>query len=533
MRLSTLMGKTLREAPAEAHMEGHRLSLRAGLVRALEPGFFATLPLGTLSLRRLEELARREMLAAGGQEVTLPHLPETSSRDALVRLAGREIDSYRQLPVAAFRFGTLVTAEPRVRLGLFGAAERPSLAVDVFHSAGSAAAAAEPGRQVALALERILRACDVPVTWAEAGEGEQGAFLAHGAGDEDLAACPGCGYAALRSWATPAWPEPPAEPEMPVEEVETPGCNTIAQLAAFLEIPTSRTLKMVFYSVAGKVTCVAVRGDRSVDEAKLARVLGTSQYYASLEEELDRIGAVGGYASPVGLDPRQVRIVADPSVRSARNLVGGANRPDFHLRNLNVPRDFQPGEWVDLALVEAGDLCPRCASPLAIEPAFALARRSLPAPSLPAAEYLDQQGRAQPLWRSSWQLDLGRLWAAIVEQHHDDHGILWPPSCPPLDVHLVALDLKKEAVAARADELYARLQAEGLAVLYDDRDASAGVKFNDADLIGLPLRLTVSKRWEQDGLTEAKWRHEPDRLKLDDEGLARELARLREATGEI
>jgi prolyl-tRNA synthetase len=236
---------------------------------------------------------------------------------------------------------------------------------------------------------------------------------------------------------------------------------------------------------------------------------------------------VGGYASPVGLDRNQVRIVADPSVRSARNLVGGANRPGYHVRNLNVPRDFQAGEWVDLALVEAGDPCPQCASPLAVEPAFALASHNLPAPSQPAAEFLDAEGHSQRLWHSSWQLDLGRLWAAMVEQHHDDHGILWPPACAPLDVHLVALDLKREAVAARADEIYARLEAQGLGVLYDDRDASAGVKFNDADLIGLPLRLTISKRWEQDGMIEAKWRNEAERMKVDDGGLDRELAKLR------
>jgi prolyl-tRNA synthetase len=401
------------------------------------------------------------------------------------------------------------------------------LTADVFHD-GRAQASGQP---VALALERMLQICGVPVTWAAAGPAEQVAFLPHSAGDQDLALCGNCGYAALRSWAAPAWPAPPSEPELPPEEVETPGCNTIAQLAAFLGIPTTQTLKMVFYSVGGKVTCVAIRGDRSVDEAKLTRLLGTGQYYASLEEELSKIGAVGGYASPIGLDRSRVRIVADPSLRSARNLVGGANRPDYHVRNLNVPRDFQPGEWADLALVEAGDLCPNCASPLAIEPALALASRSLPAPCRPAAEYLDQDGRSQALWQSSWQLDLGRLWAAIVEQHHDEHGILWPAVCAPLDVHLVALDLKKEPVAARAEEIYARLQAEGYAVLYDDRDASAGVKFNDADLIGLPLRLTVSKRWEQDGLTEAKWRREADRLKLDDEGLARELGKLRRERG--
>jgi prolyl-tRNA synthetase len=194
---------------------------------------------------------------------------------------------------------------------------------------------------------------------------------------------------------------------------------------------------------------------------------------------------------------------------------------------VNVPRDFVPGEWVDLALVEAGDPCPHCGAGLEIEPAFALLEETPPRQI--DAEYLDPEGRSQSLWMASWRLDVGRLLAAIVEAHHDDYGILWPTACAPLDVHLVALDLRREEVAAQAQALYDRLEADGFAVLYDDRDASAGVKFNDADLIGLPLRLTVSKRSAGGGLVEAKWRDSRDRLKLDDQELAAELARLRRA----
>jgi prolyl-tRNA synthetase len=196
---------------------------------------------------------------------------------------------------------------------------------------------------------------------------------------------------------------------------------------------------------------------------------------------------------------------------------------------VNIPRDFEPGEWADLALIEVGDACPHCGAVLQIEPAFALAHSVAPAPCRPECEYLDSEGKAHPLWMASWQLDLGRLMAAVVESHHDDYGILWPPVCAPFDVHLVALDLRKEAVAAQAEALYERLQADGWAVLYDDRSASAGVKFNDADLIGIPLRLTVSKRSAREDAIEAKWRDSRERLKLDDEGLAAELARLRRA----
>ncbi len=275
---------------------------------------------------------------------------------------------------------------------------------------------------------------------------------------------------------------------------------------------------MVFYSVAGRVTCVVIRGDRAVDEAKLARLLGTDRTYASLEDELAAIGAVGGYASPIGLRAGQVRVVADPSVRSGMNWITGANRPDYHLRNVNIPRDFTPGEWADLALVEPGDPCPQCGNAVTVEEAFRLVDSQ--APRATDAEYLDDAGRPQPLWLADWRLDLGRLLAAVVEQHYDGYGIIWPVACAPLDVHLVALDLRQEAVAAQAEALYERLSASGLAVLYDDRDLSAGVKFADADLIGLPLRLTVSKRSVQEarsrpngeipptgsGWTTARWR---------------------------
>ena len=340
-----------------------------------------------------------------------------------------------------------------------------------------------------------------------------------------MARCPGCGYAAERSWAMRDWPDPPAGDELPTEEIETPGCDTIASLAEFLGISAAQTLKMVFYSVAGRVTCVVIRGDRAVDEDKLARVLGTDQYYASLDNELAEVGAVGGYASPIGLDPGKLRVVADPSVRASKNSVSGANRPDYHIRNVNVPRDFEPGEWADLAVVEPGDPCPHCGSALVVEPAFALARAKAPAPCEADVEYLDTEGRTHALWTAHWQLDLGRLMAAIVESHHDDYGILWPQVCAPFDVHLVALDLRKEDVAAQAEGLYARLRAAGLRVLYDDRSASAGIKFNDADLLGCPLRLTVSKRSVRDGVIEAKWRNSRERLKLDEDGLAEELAR--------
>ena len=522
MRFSTLVGRTLRQPPADAHLPSHQLLVRAGYVRTLEGGLFAYLPLGLLALRRLERLIRRELAPLSAQEVTLPPLPDADPSAAFVELVRREIDSYRQLPVGLCQTAARLMPPSRSRAGLFGAAQRPIFELYAF---GGAADVAPVVEKAMAALDRILVACDLPTVWAGAGDGERRLYYVHPSGDESLVRCPACGYAAERGWAATVWSAPPAEPEQPVEEIATPGCNTIAALAEFLQVPTARTLKMVFYSVAGRVACVVIRGDRAVDEARLARLLGTDLYYASLEDELAAIGAVGGYASPIGLRAGQVRVVADPSVRAGANWITGANRPDYHLRSVNIPRDFTPGEWADLALVEPGDPCPQCGNPVAVEEAFRLVEGC--APQATDAEYLDGAGRPQPLWLAGWRLDLGRLLAAVVERHYDGYGIIWPAACAPLDVHLVALDLRQEEVAAQAEALYERLSAGGLAVLYDDRDLSAGVKFADADLIGLPLRLTVSKRSAPGGQIEAKWRNSADRLRLDNGGLAAELARLR------
>jgi prolyl-tRNA synthetase len=525
MRLSYLLGRTLRHPPSDAHLVSHQLLVRAAHVRPVADGFFAYLPLGRRALLQQRHLVRRALTGIGGQEVRMPLSSDEEPGQALVRLVRREVDSYRQLPLRLFELAHRSLPEFQARTGLFGAGQRPFAQIHTFGDVGSL----EEDPQTAEALEGILAACQVPAIWADTGNGSRRAYYVHPSGDDDLVRCPSCGYAAERSWATTSWPGPPVDAELPPEEIETPGCDTITALAEFLDIPAARTLKMVFYSVESRVTCVVIRGDRQVDEAKLARVLGTDWYYTSLEDELAEVGAVGGYASPIGLDADRVRVVADPSVRSGRNLVSGANRPDYHIQNVNVPRDFEPGEWADLALVTPGDPCPHCGAYLDIEPAFALASRAAPVPCEPAAEYLDAQGRAHPLWMARWTLDLGRLLAATVEEHHDSYGIIWPMACAPFDVHLVALDVRKEAPAEQAMTLYDRLRAGGFSVLYDDRNASAGVKFNDADLIGIPLRLTVSKRSAKEGRIEAKWRHNTERLRLDDEELGLELARLRQS----
>jgi prolyl-tRNA synthetase len=514
MRFSRLLGKTLRHPPSDAHLPSHQLLVRAGYVRAQDVGRFAYLPLGRRTLARVEHVLQTEMAQLGAQEMQLSMTDDTQVTTEVVRLVGREIDSYRQLPILLFQITSQAAPTAGVRLGLFGARERP-----FFHIHGFSKADLSVVPTVESAIENLFSACALETVWADAGDEGRRAYLLHSAGDAELARCPACGYTAERAWAQTRWPEAPAEPELPTEQIATPDCDTIASLAEFLNIPASKTLKMVFYSVLGKVTCLVLRGDRAVDEGKLARLLGTRSYYASLEDELAAIGAVGGYASPIGLDQSKVRVVADPSARSGKNFVSGANQPDYHIQNVNIPRDFAPRSWVDLALIEAGDPCPECTVGLDIEPAFGLVHQTPYAPCQPEAEYQDEQGQDQALWMANWDIDLGRLMAAIVEQHHDDYGPIWPSACTPFDIHLVALDLRKEAVAEHAEALYQQLVEQGFSVLYDDRDGSAGVKFNDADLVGIPLRLTISKRSVKEGVVEAKWRNSRDRIKLDDEGL--------------
>jgi len=520
MRLSRLLGRTFRQPPADARLISHQLLVRAGFVRALEGGPIAWLPVGQRALLKLQSLVRDELARLGAQEVGAPTAVSLADA-ALVHSVGREVDSYRQLPLLLLKMTTQAQPQAAARAGLFGAEERAMAEIAAFGRFPGTDCHAH----VEMALQAVLGACDVSGLWAEAGPGTSAAYLPHPDGDAALSRCLSCGRATGRSWATTRWPPPPDEPELPTEPVATPGCDTIASLAEFLEIPATRTLKMVFCSVQGRVTCVVIRGDRQVDEAKLARMLGTDQSYPSLEGELAAVGAVGGYASPIGLDPNRVRVVADLSVRSGKNYVSGANRAGYHIRNVNVPRDFAPGEWADLALVETGDPCPECGTPLEIEQGFELAR-ACPVTQA-GTEYQDEAGHSQPLWAAQGRLDLVRILAAVVEGHHDEYGICWPATCAPYDVHLIALDLREDAVAAQAEDLYGRLSAQGSTVLLDDRDLSAGVKFNDADLIGLPLRLTLGKRWLADGRIEAKWRSGPERLRLDEAELEAELARLR------
>lgn len=362
----------------------------------------------------------------------------------------------------------------------------------------------------------------------EADTGMMGGKLAHefmfltDVGEDTLVLCGSCGYAANRGVATFWKPTPPAEDPMPLEKVATPGAHTIEALAKYLGVDKSRTAKVVFFTAAvpapdgGQGTAARevlvmslVRGDMDVNETKLGRALRARWLKPALPEAIRAAGVEPGYASPIGVVRTDVLVVVDELVAASPNLIGGANEVGFHYRNINAGRDFHPDVAADIADVFAGAACPRCEGPLRLARGvevgniFQLGTHFSEALG---AKYLDAQGQSHPVVMGSYGIGVGRLLACIVEANHDERGLRLPITVAPYDVHLVRLSAQVRDLDAKTDALYEALRAAGIQVLYDDRDQSAGVKFADADLIGIPLRVTISARSLQHGGFELKRR---------------------------
>jgi len=583
MRMSQLFGRTLKEAPAEAELASHRLALRAGLIRPLAAGLYTFLPLGWRAIQKIAAILRDEMDALGAQEMLMPVLQPAdiwaatgrlaSVGPALMRLRDRngremvlamtheeavtahvqtEIKSYRDLPRVIYHIQTKLRDEPRPRGGLLRV--REFLMKDAYSLHANAADLDSFYPRMVQAYRNIFQRCQVPVVEIEADVGVMGGtgsheFMAlHPAGEDTIIRCETCGYAANAEAAvfdktialTPS-PSPtlrqrgvfgpsPQAPEEAGEvrgrggpvRVATPGCTTIASLAAYVGVPTSQTLKAVFYSVSktghDELIFAVIRGDLEVNEVKLLNALAADALRPATDAEIRAAGAEPGYASPVGLPVRQggepgVLVVADESAVADMDFVAGANEAGYHLMGVHYGRDFRATMVTDIALATAGQRCARCGGTLSAERGIELGhcfklgtRYSAPT----GTTYLDANGQEQPVVMGSYGIGLGRLLAAILEFHHDERGIVWPPTLAPAQVHLLALG-RDEDVRRAAEELYADLRSRRVEVLYDDRDESPGVKFADADLIGLPLRLTVSRRSLEAGGVEAKWRWEEEK----------------------
>ena len=543
MRLSRLVTKSLRDDPPEAESASHRLMLKAGLIYQVASGVYSALPLAWRSLRKIENIIREEMDAAGGQELSMPALQpmelwEQSGRRSafgenlfsLQDRRGREmalaptheevvtsivranVQSYRDLPVILYQIQTKFRDEPRPRAGLIRV--REFAMKDAYSFNADDDSLDDSYQAMAQAYRNIYRRCGLPVLMAEADSGAIGGKDSHEfllitpTGEDTVIHCSSCQYTANAEKAAAIYPEFSPEAEQPLEEIATPGLKTIAGLADFLDIPAEKTLKAVFYMVDGAPVFVTIRGDLEVNEVKLKNALHADDLRMASDAEVAEAGLVAGSASAIGLEG--ITSIGDLSISSGSNFVVGANKPDFHLRGANHPRDFKVDILTDIALAQPGYLCPNCRDPLdavrGIEVGHIFKLGTGYAESF-GANYLDSEGQQRTITMGCYGIGVGRLLAAAIEQNHDDNGIVFPAPIAPYQVHLVGLNLTDENVAGEAEKLYESLESDGVEVLYDDRpDRTAGVKFNDADLLGLPIRLVVSPRNLRNGMIEMKER---------------------------
>ncbi len=544
-RMSHLFGRTLRQAPAEAETDNHKLMLRAKLIEQLAAGVYSYLPIGVKVLERIKNVIREEMDRAGGQELTMPvlqpaelwqesgryetvdilfkvydrrereHVLGPTHEEVVVDLVRHNVQSYRDLPLLLYQIQTKFRDETRPRGGLVRVREFEMKDLYSFDADWDALDVSYD--KMVEAYQRIFDRCGVPTIPVEADSGAIGGkdsqeflFLTD-IGEDDALICPNCHYAANAEKAE--FRKRPAEPEqpLPLEDVSTPGTKTILEVAALLNVPSQKTLKAVFYEADGRPVFVAIRGDLEVNEIKVKNALHAVNLTMMDDAAVQRAGVVPGYASPIGVSG--VIVLADDSAKDSPNLVAGANRPGFHVRNASYGRDWQADIVTDIALARAGDACPCCGTPLeerrGMEMGHVFKLGTVYTEKM-GATYLDDEGHSHPIVMGCYGIGVGRLLAGVVEANHDDRGIIWPAEVTPFDVHLVALNLDRPEVREAADRLFADLQAAGLRVLYDDRDETAGVKFNDADLLGMRWRLTVSPRTLERSAVELKRRTEKE-----------------------
>ncbi|MBN1879361.1 proline--tRNA ligase [bacterium] len=549
MRLSQLFSSTYREDPAEAQTISHKLLLKAGMIRPLGTGIYTYLPLALRSLHKVMAIIREEMDRIGGQEILMPvmnpaelwmetgryesigselvrfhdraHRPMVlamTHEEVVTDLARREIKSHRQLPFMTYQIQTKIRDEPRSRGGLLRVREFHMKDAYSFHADYADLDRYYP--RVYDAYMRIFERCGLKPLAVEADTGMMGGSGSHEfmclveSGEDTVVWCDKCGYAANAENATSREPLFQMDPqELDPEEVATPDRESIQDVAEFLGVPTSRTMKAVFYNAGGNLVFVVIRGDIEVNEIKLGNYLRTTELTLAGPDLLEKHGIVAGYASPMNL-PESVRIVADRSVGWGNNFIAGANKPGFHIKNFNLSCNPRITDVVDIGTVRSGDLCPRCENGILtlgrgieLGHIFKLGTKYTDAMNV---DYLDDDGQRNRVIMGCYGIGVGRLLSAVIEVHHDENGIIWPRSVAPYDLHLISLDAGSEDLRAETEKLYGELQAAGLAVLFDDRDESPGVKFNDADLYGLPLRVTLSKRSLKKGGVELKLRASKD-----------------------
>ena len=551
MRWSRYYLYTTREVPNDAEVISHQLMVRTGMIKKTAAGIYTYLPFGWRSLQKFMAIVRREMNAAGAIELCMPsiqpaelwvesgrwerygkellRIQDRHERDfvfgptheeVITDAVRRDVKSYRQLPFNLYQIQTKFRDEIRPRFGLMRG--REFLMKDAYSFDSSLQGLDESYEAMQVAYRRIFEACQLDYTMVEADTGTIGGSASHEfmvvaeTGESAVVRCPSCGYAAnVERAETRRGDEGSAAfAQQEMQEVATPDKHAVEEVARFLKVAPKRLVKTLIYDTEKGPVVALVRGDREVNEIKLANHFDVQNLALAGEGTVRAVtGAPVGFAGPVGL--KGVRMVGDIGVRGLTNFVTGANKADAHLTNVNWGRDVDLADWTDLLLVAGGDPCPRCDGTLeafrGIEVGHIFKLGTKYSEKL-GCFFTDEAGADKPMIMGCYGVGIGRTVAAAIEQNHDKDGIIWPRPLAPFEVLLISLNPEDQTVRSTAESLYAQLQEKGVEVLYDDRDERPGVKFKDADLIGIPVRLTVGAKSLADGKVEVSLRRDREKL---------------------
>lgn len=563
MKMSHLYAPTLKEDPAEAELASHRLMLRAGMIRKQAAGLYSYLPLAWRSLRKIEDIVRDEMDKAGAQELLMPIMIDADVwRDSgrynvygpeLMRISDRherefvlgptheetvtdliknELRSYKQLPVNLYQIQDKFRDEMRPRFGLMRG--REFIMKDGYSFNATQESLQETYDDMKQAYANICERCGLKALPVVADSGQIGGdtsveFMALAdAGEASLVYCDACGYAADDEAASTAVAVSEGAGNGELERVHTPGLASIADVAAFFKIPENATRKaLALIDAEGNPAVVMVPGDHDLNDCKAERAFGEG-YHLMTDEELQEHGLIKGFIGPVNL-PEGIRLVCDETLKASQSWTCGANEADYHLTGVKPGRDFEPGEWMDLITVVAGDPCPHCGAPLSaargieVSQVFQLGTKYSEAMG---ATFADENGEEKPFLMGCYGVGVSRTLAASVEQHNDENGIIWPVSIAPYEVAVIPLDPKQEECAAACDTVVDALCDAGIEVIVDDRNERPGVKFADNDLMGFPFQIVLGKRGLKNGTCELKDRATGEREDVALDQVAAKVAEL-------
>ena len=568
MLATKLYAPTLREVPSDADVVSQQLMLRAGFMRKTANGLYSFLPLGWRSIKKIEAIVREEMDRASAQEIMMPILQPAeiwkesgrwnaygaemmrindrhdnefclgpTHEEMITTLVKNEINSYRQLPVNLYQIQSKFRDERRPRYGLMRS--REFIMKDAYSFDVDEAGLEESYKSMYDAYTRIFNRCGLTFRPVEADSGAIGGSGTHEfmaiaeAGEADIVYCTKCDYAANIEIGKPGIMKQEEEALKELSVVDTPNASTIEAVADMLNLPLHKTIKAVVFSIDGKVVLAIVRGDHEVNEVAVQHaVLGSVEPEMATPEELEKVGLTAGFISPVGLQQtEEFAIVVDESVMETYNVCGGANKKDAHYVNINPKRDFNVDDIIvaPIRLITKDDVCPKCggslehAKGIEVGQVFKLGTKYSEALQ---ATFLDQNGRPNPMIMGCYGIGVSRTLAAAIEQYHDENGIIWPRSIAPFEAVIVPINAKDEALMSTSQTIYTALQDAGVDVLLDDRKDRAGVKFKDADLIGYPLRITVSKNTLENNEVEIQIRKTGEALPCAIDSVATKVTEL-------